>query len=35
MQREILAEHFGDLEASKERRKRLYRLIAAEMRGSP
>ena len=35
MQREILAEHFGDLEASKERRKRLYRLIAAEMSGQP
>ena len=30
MQREILAEHFGDLEVSKERRKRLYRLIASE-----
>ena len=35
MQREILAEHFGDLDASKERRKRLYRLIAAEMSGQP
>ena len=35
MQREILAEHFGDLDASKERRKRLYRLIAAEMSAEP
>jgi transposase len=35
MQRQILAEHFGDLDASKERRKRLYRLIAAEMSGEP
>ena len=35
MQRDILAEHFGDLDASKERRKRLYRLIAAEMSGQP
>jgi transposase len=35
MQREILAEHFGDLEASKERRKRLYRLIAAEVSVEP
>ena len=34
-QREILAEHFGDLDVSKERRKRLYRLIAAEMSGQP
>jgi len=35
MQREILAEHFGDLDVSKERRQRLYRLIAAEMSGQP
>jgi transposase len=35
MQRQILAEHFGDLDACKERRKRLYRLIAAEMSGEP
>lgn len=35
MQREILAEHFGDLDACKERRKRLYRLIAAEMSAEP
>jgi transposase len=35
MQREILAEHFGDLDVSKERRKRLYRLIASEMSGQP
>lgn len=35
MQRQILAEHFGDLDASKERRKRLYRLIAAEISGEP
>ena len=35
MQSEILAEHFGDLDACKERRKRLYRLIAAEMSGEP
>lgn len=35
LQSEILAEHFGDLEACKERRKRLYRLIAAEMSGQP
>ena len=35
LQREILAEHFGDLDACKERRKRLYRLIAAEMSAEP
>ncbi len=35
MQKEILAEHFGDLDACKERRKRLYRLIAAEMSAQP
>lgn len=35
MQREILSEHFGDLDASKERRKRLYRLIAAQMSAEP
>ncbi len=35
MQREILAEHFGDLDACKERRRRVYRLIAAEMSGEP
>jgi transposase len=35
MQREILAEHFGDLDASKERRQRLYRLIATEMCAEP
>jgi transposase len=35
MQRDILAEHFGDLDACKERRKRLYRLIAAEMSAEP
>jgi len=35
MQSQILAEHFGDLDACKERRKRLYRLIAAEMSGEP
>ncbi len=33
LQREILAEHFGDLDASKERRQRLYRLIALEISG--
>ena len=35
MQRDILAEHFGDLKAAKERRKRLYRLIAAELSAQP
>ena len=35
MQRDILAEHFGDLDVCKERRKRLYRLIAAEMSAEP
>ena len=35
MQSEILAEHFGDLDGSKERRKRLYRLIAAQMSAEP
>jgi hypothetical protein len=35
LQSEILAEHFGDLDACKERRKRLYRLIAAEMSVEP
>jgi transposase len=36
MQRDILAEHFGDLDAAKERRKaRLYRLMAAEMSAQP
>jgi len=35
MQSQILAEHFGDLDACKERRKRLYRLIAAEMSREP
>jgi transposase len=35
MQSEILAEHFGDLDVCKERRKRLYRLIAAEMSAEP
>jgi hypothetical protein len=35
MQRDILGEHFGDLGACKERRKRLYRLIAAEMSAEP
>ena len=35
LQREILAEHFGDLDVCKERRKRLYRLIAAQMSGQP
>jgi hypothetical protein len=35
MQNDILSEHFGDLDASKERRKRLYRLIAAEMSAEP
>jgi transposase len=35
MQREILAEHFGDLDVCKERRKRLYRLIALQMSAEP
>jgi transposase len=35
MQREILAEHFGDLDLCKERRKRLYRLIARQMSAEP
>jgi transposase len=35
MQRDILAEHFGDLDAAKKRRKRLYRLMAAEMSAQP
>ena len=35
MQKEILAEHFRDLHASKERRKRLYPLIALEMSREP
>ena len=35
LQKEILAEHFGDLDLCKERRKRLYRLIAAEMSAEP
>jgi len=35
MQSHILAEHFGELDACKERRKRLYRLIAAEMSREP
>ena len=35
LQSEILAEHFGDLDACKERRKRLYRLIAAQMSAQP
>ena len=35
LQSEILAEHFGDLDVCKERRKRLYRLIAAEMSAEP
>ncbi|HEU4679656.1 MAG TPA: transposase [Terrimicrobiaceae bacterium] len=35
MQREILGEYFGDLDGSKERRRRLYRLIAAEMSVEP
>lgn len=35
MQKEILAEHFGDLDACQERRKRLYRLIAAEISAEP
>jgi transposase len=35
MQSEILAEHFADLDVCKERRKRLYRLIAAEMSAEP
>jgi transposase len=35
MQSEILAEHFGDLDVCKERRKRLFRLIAAEMSAEP
>jgi hypothetical protein len=29
MQREILGEHFGDLDACKERRRRVHRFIAA------
>lgn len=35
LQREILAEYFRDLDACKERRKRLYRLIALQMSGEP
>jgi transposase len=35
MQSEILAEHFAALDVCKERRKRLYRLIAAEMSAEP
>ena len=35
MQSEILTEHLGALDACKERRKRLYRLIAAEMSAQP
>jgi transposase len=35
MQSEILAEHFGNLDVCKERRKRLCRLIAAEMSAEP
>ena len=35
LQSEILAEHFGDLDVCKERRKRLYRLIAAQMSAEP
>lgn len=35
MQTQILAEHFGDLDACKERRMRLYRLIATEMSVEP
>ena len=35
MQSEILGEHFADLDVCKERRKRLYQLIAAEMCAEP
>jgi transposase len=35
MQKNILAEHFANITESKERRKRLYRLIAAEMATDP
>lgn len=35
LQRNILAEHFANIEESKERRKRLYRLIAVEMAADP
>jgi transposase len=35
MQSEILCEYFGDLDGSQERRKRLYRLIAAQMSAEP
>jgi transposase len=35
MQSQILAEHFRNLDACKERRKRLYQLITLEMSGEP
>lgn len=35
LQKSILAEHFADIAESKERRKRLYRLMAAEMAADP
>lgn len=35
LQRNILSEHFANIAESKERRKRLYRLIAAEMTDDP
>ena len=35
MQGEILCEYFGDLDGSKERRQRLYRLIAVQMSAEP
>lgn len=35
LQRHILQEHFEDLEGAKERRKRFYRLMAAEMAQEP
>ena len=35
MQREILVEYFGDLDVCKERRQRLYRLIALQISGEP
>jgi transposase len=35
MQKDMLCEHLGDLDACKERRKRLYRLIAAQMSAEP
>lgn len=35
LQKQILEEHFADIAASKERRKRLYRLIGVEMSADP